>query len=71
MLQRLLGQPAYQLLLGHAEVMLGPAALPSSREQVQEVCVLSPGGVGVFRWQLRLVSNGCWLCTAIQEASGA
>ncbi|GAB4816896.1 hypothetical protein N2152v2_003942 [Parachlorella kessleri] len=39
-----LQEPPFDLLLWHAEAMLGPAALPSQRVMLQEVVVLGSGG---------------------------
>ena len=42
-----LQEPPFDLLLWHAEAMLGPAALPSQRVMLQEVVVLGgAGGLG-------------------------
>ena len=72
LLQRQLAQSPYRLLLGHSLAQLGPAALPSQREQLQEVVVWGGGGIGaaVYRWRLQLQPNSCWMVAAIEEASG-
>eukprot|EP00887_Chlorella_sp_A99_P003174 scaffold9.g3174.t1 len=73
MLQHQLAAPPYRLLLGHAAAQLGPAALPSQREQLQEVFVFGGEGSGaaVYTWRLGMQANGCWMVLGIAEASGA
>ena len=79
-----LAQPPYDrlLLLGAAapaaaavEARLGAAALPTQREQLQEVELVGLGGGGSegggssggtrFVWRLGMAAHGCWMVSGI------
>lgn len=61
-----LGQEPYGLLLRHAAVQLGAAALPTQRQLLQEVAVLAADGASArFVWCLSMASHGCWMVSGI------
>ena len=64
-----LQQQPYSLLVGHAGVQLGGAALPTQREQLQHVSVLAPDGTSAqFVWRLGMSTHGCWMASGIFSA---
>jgi hypothetical protein len=67
-----LGQEPCGLLLRHAAVQLGAAALPTQRQALQEVAVLAADGASArFVWRLGMASHGCWMVSGIFSAQEA
>ncbi len=64
----LLRQEPYHLLLRHGSAELGAAALPSQRQQVQEVVLGSGGRQVAFLWRVCMQGNGCWMVQGIEAA---
>jgi hypothetical protein len=68
-LRAMLAQQPHRVLLGHAGVRLGAAALRSQAEQLQEVAVLAADGSSAsFVWRLTLATHGCWMASGIFAA---